>query len=511
MKEKESGVLLHITSLPGKYGIGTIGKEAYKFIDFLSDAGFSYWEILPIDDVGFGNSPFQVITAAGFNPLLIDLELLVDDGLLNIRDFQGLSFGDNPRKIDFELIIKAKEIVLKKAFKRFDNENEEFKKFKKIEDIEKYALYKTIKKNNGNKAWFDYSLEDRYFDQEVKEHYYRHHEKEIEYQLFLQFIFYKQWKKLHEYAKSKHIEIIGDLPHFLGYDSDAMYFNPELFMVDKRNLVTFVAGFPPDNFNSKGQKWGYPIYDWEYMRINNYKWWKKRLARASILFDRVKLNHFRGFNEIYAIPFRVKNAKKGKFIDGPKETFFKMVGADITLIASSLGTHSDEVEEFVTKCNLPSLKVLMPALFDFATFPDLTNLKEDIYLYLGNHDNFPIKSKLEEMDNNKVLLKKSELLNYIKEECEKENVPYFDGAFSNYDIAFKLIELIYASNAIHVSLTLQDMLYKGKESRMNIPSSITADNWTYRFLSYEINDELKNKFLNLNKKYKRANKNNIKN
>ena len=279
MKQKESGVIMHITSLPSKYGIGGMGKEAYKFIDYIKECGFSYWEILPLEDVGFSNSPFQVITAFGFNPLLIDIDSLIEEDLVNSRDLQSLDFGDNPRKVDFEKVTYAKDFVFKKAFKRFDLENEEFIEFKKDSQIFKYCLFKTIKINNDNKAWFDYSLEDRYYDEEVKIHYLKHHSKEIEYQLFLQFIFIKQWNKLHQYAKSKNIEIIGDVPHFLGYDSDEMYFNPELFMVDKRNLVTYVAGYPADNFNSRGQKWGYPLYDWEYMKTNNYKWWKKRIYR----------------------------------------------------------------------------------------------------------------------------------------------------------------------------------------------------------------------------------------
>lgn len=509
--KKESGVLLHITSLPGKYGIGSIGKEAYKFIDFLKESGFSYWEILPIDDVGFGNSPFQVITAAGFNPLLIDLDLLIDEGLLNPRDFHNVDFGDNPRKIDFELILKSKHFILHKAFKRFDTNNEDFLKFKKIKEIERYALFKTIKGNNGNKAWFDYQLEDRYFDKDVEDHYYRHYEKNIEYQIFLQYIFKNQWVKLHEYAKKNNIDLVGDLPHFIGYDSDSMYFNPELFMVDKRNLTTFVAGFPPDNFNSKGQKWGYPLYDWEYMKLTNYKWWNKRISRASLLFDRIKLNHFRGFNEIYAIPFKSKNAKKGKFIDGPKEDFFFSLENKIPLIASNLGTYSESVEEFVNKVNLPCLFTLIPGIFDTKDkrlYP--SSIKENCYLYLGNHDNATIKEKIEEIDSKKETISKEELLSYIKEECEKEEVPYFNGAYSNYDIAYKLIELLFASKAEHVSFTLQDLLYKGKEARMNIPSTTLNDNWTYRFLSFEFSDDLKNKLFLLNKKYLRINDKNFK-
>ena len=488
MKQKESGVIMHITSLPSKYGIGGMGKEAYKFIDYIKECGFSYWEILPLEDVGFSNSPFQVITAFGFNPLLIDIDSLIEEDLVNSRDLQSLDFGDNPRKVDFEKVTYAKDFVFKKAFKRFDLENEEFIEFKKNSQIFKYCLFKTIKINNGNKAWFDYSLEDRYYDEEVKIHYLKHHSKEIEYQLFLQFIFIKQWNKLHQYAKSKNIEIIGDVPHFLGYDSDEMYFNPELFMVDKRNLVTYVAGYPADNFNSRGQKWGYPLYDWEYMKTNNYKWWKKRIYRASHIYDRIKLNHFRGFKEVYAIPFRSKNPKKGFFMDGPGIEFINMIKEDNNLIASGLGNYSLKVREFINDSLIPYNITLIPTLFDNVeeirkVLP--SEIDENTYFYLGNHDNTPIKAKLEEIDETLKL----GLLNKIKNECKKLNVPYLE----------------FASKADHVSFTFQDLFFKGKEARMNRPSTLLEDNWTYRFLPFEFNNDLKNKIFSLNEKYNRLN------
>lgn len=510
MEIKESGVIMHITSLPSKYGIGGLGKEAYKFIDFIKECGFSYWEILPLEDVGFSNSPFQVITAFGLNPLLIDIDELIEEGLVNSRDLTGLNFGDNPRKIDFDKVSFAKNSVFKKAFKRFNVDDPEFIEFKKDTQLSKYALFKTIKLNNGNKAWFDYSLEDRYYDEEVKDHYLRHHLKEIEYEFFLQFIFIKQRNKLHAYAKENNIDIIGDMPHFLGYDSDEMYFDPELFMVDKRNLVTYVAGYPADNFNSRGQKWGYPLYDWEYMKISNYKWWQMRINRSSFLFDRIKLNHFRGFKEVYAIPFRSKNPKKGIFFEGPGINFINIIKENNNLIASGLGNYSQKIRDFIIESGLPYIRTLIPTLFDEINeerkvLPSY--IEENTYFYLGNHDNTPIKAKLDELDEEN----KNKLLSLIKDECENLNVSYLDKAHSNYDIAYKIIELIFASKAEHVSFTFQDLLFKGKESRMNHPSTLQDENWSYRFLSFEFNNDLKNKIFSLNKKYNRFNIKNDKN
>ncbi len=496
---KESGVSLHITSLPGKYGIGTLGKECYKFIDYIKECGFSYWEILPLLDIGYSNSPFQVISAFGYNHFLIDFDLLIEDGLLNKRDLFGINFGDDPRHVDFRLQFLNKDKILKKAYKRFDKNDLNFIEFSNNQYIYRYALYKTIKEHNNYKAWFDFSLEDRFFDEDVEDHYLRHHRDEIWYQIFLQYIFNKQRDKLHQYAKERNIDLVGDLPHFVGYDSDCMYFNPELFIVDKRNQATVVAGFPPDNFNSQGQKWGYPLYDWGYMKLNNYKWWMARIDDALNRFDRVKLNHFRGFKEVYAIPFRTKNAKKGHFIPGPGLNFINIIKEKGELIASDLGTFSLRINEFVKESGLPCLRTLIPSLFDHISNSIIPSfIEENCYFYLGNHDNTPVKAKLESLDKKE----RESLVLFINKECEQLNVDKLKEPFSNYDIAYKLIELIFASPAKHVTFTFQDLLYKDKNSRMNAPGT-HDNNWEYRFLSFEFDDELINKLKNLNKIYHR--------
>ncbi len=506
---KESGILLHITSLPSKYGIGTLGKECIKFIDYIAECGFSYWEILPLEDTGFPNSPFLIKSPFGHNSLLIDFEELIEEGLLSSRDLTGIDFGSNPRQVDFSKLFNTKEAILKKAYKRFDKENIEFINFKQNnKHLYNYCLYKTIKDHNYHKAWFDFALEDRYYSSEVKEHYERHYSDEIDFHQFLEFIFKKQWDKIHNYAKSKNIEIVGDLPHFLGYDSDAVYFEPELFMVDKRNLITFVAGFPPDNFKPQGQKWGYPLYDWDYMKLNNYKWWKERIGASFQYYDRLKLNHFRGFLEVYAIPFRSKSAKRGKYIQGPGLEFIEEIKTTSeNLIASDIGTSSEKVNSFVKKTNLPSMKILIPTLFDNEKVKCIpSEIETNCYYYLGNHNNTPIKTKLEGLNEEE----KEKLLIFIKEECLKLNVPYFeDDVITLYDVSKKITELMFASNAEHLTLTLIDLLYKGDEARMNHPGTIEG-NWEARFLGFEFSDSLKNRLVDLNTKYNRFNKRNIK-
>ena len=506
---KRSGILLHISQLPSKYGIGSLGKEAFKFIDFLKESGFSYWEILPIYDVGYLNSPFQVITSKGLNHYLIDIESLIDDNLLSSRDLTNIDFGSDPKRVDYDKLFLHKDEVLKKAFKRFDTSNEEFVNFINTTNLSGYCLYKVIKERNGSKAWFDFALEDRYFDEEVKSHYIRHYQKEIEYQFFLQFIFLKQWNKLHDYAKKQNIEMIGDLPHFLGYDSDEMYFNPDLFMVDKRYQVTYVAGYPSDNFKPQGQKRGYPLYDWDYMKINHYKWWRSRILDALNLFDKVKLNHFRGFYEIYAIPFRSKSAKKGTRIKGPGLDFITSIN-DLSpyLIASALGNSDENVSNFVKETKLFSTKTLIPSLFDnipYKIYPSM--IDENTYYYLGNHDNTTIKTKLDELKPSE----KEELVKIINEECLKLNVPLLNIPFSNYDITKKLHELIASSKALNVTFLLSNILYLGKEARLNTPGTLNGSNWTYRYLFHEIfNEDLKKYLFNLNKTYNRLNKKNFK-
>lgn len=506
---KRSGILLHISQLPSKYGIGSLGKEAFKFIDFLKESGFSYWEILPIYDVGYLNSPFQVITSKGLNHYLIDIESLIDDNLLSSRDLTNIDFGSDPKRVDYDKLFLHKDEVLKKAFKRFDTSNEEFVNFINTTNLSGYCLYKVIKERNGSKAWFDFALEDRYFDEEVKSHYIRHYQKEIEYQFFLQFIFLKQWNKLHDYAKKQNIEMIGDLPHFLGYDSDEMYFNPDLFMVDKRYQVTYVAGYPSDNFKPQGQKRGYPLYDWDYMKLNHYKWWRSRILDALNLFDKVKLNHFRGFYEIYAIPFRSKSAKKGTRIKGPGLDFITSIN-DLSpyLIASALGNSDENVSNFVKETKLFSTKTLIPSLFDnipYKIYPSM--IDENTYYYLGNHDNTTIKTKLDELKPSE----KEELVKIINEECLKLNVPLLNIPFSNYDITKKLHELIASSKALNVTFLLSNILYLGKEARLNTPGTLNGSNWTYRYLFHEIfNEDLKKYLFNLNKTYNRLNKKNFK-
>ena len=487
MSSKECGVLLPIFSLPGKYGIGTLGQNAYKFIDFLSECGFSYWEVLPVEDIGKGNSPFDIPSAFSLNYLFIDFDLLVEDGILNSRDFTGIEFSDSPRKVNYNKIKIAKDKILRTAFKRFDKTDPDFLSFKENNSFRyNYALFETIKSFNNNKNWFDFRLEDRYYASEIKKEYETFHHDTIDYYLFLAYIFKKQWKRMHDYAKSKGIDIIGEIPHFLSYNSDAMYMTPELFLIDKRNIPTFVVGFPPDDFRKEGQKRGYPLYDWEYMKTTNYKRWRYRLDAAYSLFDRIKVNHFMGFYKTYAVPFRSKNGKKGKYFKGPGLDFINDVKENYPLIANNTGIYPEDTQHFINESKLETLKLIGPNFFQDKFFTENylpSNISEDTYLYLESHDYMPLKGLLSSLTEEQKILAE----NRVKSEARKLKVEN-EESISLFEKARYLMKLALASRANHVTFTMQDILFQGKESRINEPGTVNEENWTYRFLWSDLSD-----------------------
>ena len=502
MRSKECGVLLPIFSLPGKYGIGTLGHNAYKFIDFLSECGFSYREVLPVEDIGNGNSPFDIPSAFSLNYLFIDFDLLVEDGILNSRDFAGIDFFDSPRKVNYSKIKIAKDKILRIAFKRFDKTDSDFLSFKENNSFRyNYALFKTIKTFNNGKAWFDFRLEDRYYASEIKKEYETFHHDTIDYYLFLAYIFKKQRKKMHDYAKSKGIDIIGEIPHFLSYNSDAMYMTPELFLIDKRNIPTFVVGFPPDDFRKEGQKWGYPLYDWEYMKTTNYKWWRYRLDSAYSLFDRIEVNHFIGFYKTYAVSFRSKNGKKGKYFKGPGLDFINDVKKDYPLIANNTGIYPEDTQKFINESNLETLTLIGPNFFQEKFFNENclpSNINENTYLYLENHDYMPLKGFLSSLTEEQKILAE----NRIKSEARKLNVEN-EESISLFEKARYLMKLALASRANHVTFTMQDILFQGKDSRINEPGTVNEENWTYRFLRSDLSDAIVKEMKEMLIKFKR--------
>lgn len=485
----ETGVLLHISSLPGRYGIGQIGQNAYNFIDFLSEAGFTYWEILPLNQTSFSNSPYQTLSAFGLNQYFIDYDLLVKDGLLNSRDFQGIKFFDDARKANFQKIFANSDKLLFRAYKRFNKNNIDFIKFKSNNFYLSYAMYMALKKKNDNKAWYDFRLEERYFNEDLQEEILSNNSEIVDYYLFLQFIFNKQWNALHEYAKRKNIKIIGEIPHFLDFDSASVFTNSEEFMLNKFNLMDVVAGFPPDEFTKFGQRWGEPLYDWNYMKSTHYKWWKKRIHQALDLFDYVKINHFSGFYKVYGIPFKEKSNKEGKFYFGPGLELFKEF-KDAPILASDLGVYDKDVEKFVKSTGYTTLKTTLLSLFKTKKIYEKflpSALDYNSFAYIGNHDNNVLRDRIEILSINEKETFVAKLIN----ECKNLNIELEKNKLnSNRYLSIKVIETLLASKAHFTSLMMQDVLNEGKDSRMNTPGTYSDNNWSYRFLNSDFNGNL---------------------
>ena len=493
---KESAVFLHISSLPGKYGIGSLGKEAYKFVDWLSECGFSRWEILPLNPAGPANSPYQTNSAFCFNIAFIDFDLLLDEGLLKKTDFRGVSFGKNPEKVDFKAVWDSRKIILYHAYRRFDKSSYEFRKFKEIDEFKEFAMYMTIKDHNHNEAWYNWSLEYRTYTPIVGDYVLKNYYKEYEFYIFTQFIFLKQWRILKKYANNKGIKIVGDIPYYLSLDSVEFYFHPDLFLVGKNNQIEYISGYPSDAFNKQGQRWGNPLYDWSYMKVNNYKWWNERINKALELYDYVRMNHFRGFYQFYAMPYSFMNTKKGFFMEGPRLDFFKDK-KNKPLIASGVGLKDEHVYRFIRECGYPDIRIF---IFGFDNIENNNNsplnYDDSSIIYSSNHDSNTLRGFLKENINNE------ELVNNFETICKELKIEFSRNLVSLKYLFNKSIEILYVSNESCLVLPMQDILMQDKHYRMNKPGTVNEDNWCYRFINNELQDKyLIKKFKDLNKKY----------
>ena len=362
--KRSAGILLSISSLPSDYGIGCFSKEAYIFADWLKKSGQSYWQILPLCPTSYGDSPYQSFSTFAGNPNYIDLETLISEGLLTEAECREYDFGSEAAKVDYEKLYKNRFPLLKKAFKRSSlSEKIKYKKF--IADnsfwLENYALFMAVKEHFGGVAWNEWDSDIRNREQSAMEHYREKLADEIEFHRFLQYEFYVQWDKLKRYINKNNIEIIGDIPIYVAYDSADVWADPQLFRLDCNNIPIAVAGCPPDGFSELGQLWGNPIYDWNYHEKNGYKWWIERLRYCFKLYDIVRIDHFRGFDEYYSIPFGSENAINGSWEKGPGTKLFEAVEKAIgkkKYIAEDLGFVTESVRRLVKSCGFPNMKVL---------------------------------------------------------------------------------------------------------------------------------------------------------
>ena len=360
---RTSGVLMHISSLPGNTGIGTLGKEAYKFVDFLKSAGQTYWQVLPLCPTSYGDSPYQSFSTFAGNPYFIDFYSLCDDGLLDKDDFENIDWGENPEKIDFEKISQNRYTVLRKAYKAFDKNDSNYKIFCNENSywLDDFALYMAIKEENHGKSWNEWDTDIKLRKNNVVLSLNKQLKEEVEFYKTIQYFFFTQWNKLKAYANTNGVKIIGDIPIYVAGDSADVWANPKQFLLDKDCNPIEVAGCPPDAFSDEGQLWGNPLYNWDNMKKDGYSWWKKRIEHLCNMCDVIRIDHFRGFESYYCIPADSKTAKIGEWRKGPGIEFFREIERDLgkkEIIAEDLGYLTPAVKKMLKQSKYPGMKVL---------------------------------------------------------------------------------------------------------------------------------------------------------
>ncbi len=489
---RESGVLLPVASLPSDYGIGCFSKEAYEFVDQLKAGGQKNWQILPLGPTGYGDSPYQSFSTFAGNPYFIDLETLIKEELLTKEECDACDFGDNSEFIDYEKIYFSRFKILRKAFERFVPD-EEFAIFAKENKdwLEDYALYMAIKNSLGGISWSQWPAELKRRVPEAMEEKKKELEEEIQFIRFQQYEFTKQWTKLKKYANDQGIRIIGDIPIYVAFDSADAWANPQLFQFDEECTPIAVAGCPPDAFAATGQLWGNPLYDWEYHEKTGFAWWIQRLEYCYKLYDVVRVDHFRGFDEYYAIPYGDKTAENGKWKKGPGLALFKAVKkamGETPIIAEDLGYLTDSVRQLVKDTGYPGMKVLQFA-FDSREESDYLphNYEHNCVVYTGTHDNNTILGWLDEMAPEDRLLAERYLDNRY---TRKEDMPW------------DFIRLAMASVADLAITPIQEFLCLGGEARINRPSTLGI-NWKWRLLKGQITHEVIGKMYDMTKLYGR--------
>ncbi|NLL63618.1 MAG: 4-alpha-glucanotransferase [Ruminococcaceae bacterium] len=495
--KRSSGILLPIASLPSPYGIGTLGKSAYEFIDFLSNANQTYWQILPVGPTSFGDSPYQSFSTFAGNPYFIDLDMLIEQNLLSLGDVESINWGDSAREVDYKKVYDNRFIVLRKAFDKVkDNFDTDFQVFveKNAFWVHEYSLYMAIKEHFDMKSWLLWEDEDiRLFRPEAVKKYRQKLSENIAFYEYLQFLFYSQWKKLRAYAKEKGISIIGDIPIYVAMDSADVWANKELFQINEEGIPTSVAGVPPDYFTENGQLWGNPLYNFDRMKQDGFSWWKKRIEGASKIYDVIRIDHFRAFAFYWRIPYDAKTAKKGEWVLGPRMdlvNIFKNEFKNIDFIAEDLGFLTPDVIELQKKSGFPGMKVLEFAFDEREPSNYLPHTyTENSVCYIGTHDNMPIMAWKDEAA--------PEDVKFAREYLDIKDDLNFNWAF---------IRAGMASVSKLFVVQIQDYLGYGPESRINIPGTV-GGNWKWRILNTDITKELTKKIARVTQIYGRSNKN----
>lgn len=475
---------MHISSLPSDCGIGTLGRAAFRFVDFLHEAGQKNWQVLPIGPTSYGDSPYQSFSSFAGNPYFIDLDILAEEGLLSGYDYKGIDWGDSHTRVDYYKIYINRFNVLRAAFensKSFDCSD--INRFAEVNSrwLPNYALYMAVKRHFDQREWLKWDDDIKMRSPHALEHYQKIYEDEINFWVFVQYHFYKQWFRVKEYANSRGIKIIGDVPIYVAMDSADTWANSEVFLLNDNRVPISVAGCPPDAFSATGQLWGNPIYNWDYLRQTEYSWWKDRISSLTKLFDVVRIDHFRGFDSYYTIPYGNATAEHGCWHQGPGIDFFNRVRhsfGKMEVIAEDLGYITDSVRQMLKETGFPGMKVLQFA-FDSREVSDYLpfNYPRNCVVYTGTHDNDTVMG----------------WFNTAPKEDVKYSMDFFD--MDSYD-SWKFIRGAWASVADLAIAPLQDFLSLGSEARMNTPSTLGGSNWCFRIekhmLTHQLAQEIKN-------------------
>lgn len=478
--DRGAGILLPVSSLPSPYGIGTLGKDAYEFIDFLKQAGQKYWQVLPLGPTSFGDSPYQSLSAFAGNPYFIDLDMLIEAELLSRDEVMHQNWGDNPTSVSYDVIYENRFRVLKSAYHNSRHkETAEYRKFVKENSywLEDYCMYMALKFHFHGADWLHWPDDEiRLRKPEAMKQYRELLADEIEFWAFCQFEFYSQWAKLRAYAKEKEIQIIGDIPIYAAMDSSDVWGHPGLFQLDEENLMPkFIAGVPPDAFSATGQLWGNPLYDWDAMENEDFCWWRERIGISGRLYDAVRIDHFIGITRYYAVPWGEKTSVNGTYQPGPGKKLTDVIneaaGESLQIIAEDLGTVTPEVRKLLKDNEYPGMKVLA---FGFDGDPANEHLPHNFkdsncVVYGGTHDNETLTGLFCD--------KSDEVLTYLFELIDTRE---------RHRIVDHLFRLAYGSIADVVIFQAQDVLKLDNSARMNFPST-TGNNWRWRLWKGQLN------------------------
>lgn len=475
------GILLPVSSLPSPYGIGCFSAEAYEFLDQLARAGQTYWQILPLGPTGYGDSPYQSFSAYAGNPYFIDLDALAQEGLLDRAEYDSLDFGQDERQVDYAKLYENRFPILKRAFLRADVEkDEEFQSFCREQSfwLEDYSLYMAVKRHFDGKGWDAWDEDIRLRRPDAMERYRALCAEEMQFYRFLQYEFAKQWRRLKAYANARGVKIIGDIPIYVAFDSSDSWAQPELFQFDEERRPRGVAGCPPDAFSADGQLWGNPLYDWDYHEKTGFAWWISRLEHCFRLYDVVRIDHFRGFDEYYAIPYGARTAQSGGWKKGPGMKLFDALHAhfgEVPIIAEDLGYLTDSVLKLLQDSGYPGMKV-MEFAFDSREAGDYMpyNYTHNCVVYTGTHDNQTLAAWYDELTPEDRQLA-SEYLSL--------------GDCSTSEMVWAFIRLTLGTVADTAVVPMQDYLCLGAQARMNQPSTL-GKNWRWRMRRGEFTNEL---------------------